>query len=73
MRLNPPRMQNSFSLMKRKANKREKEGDRGKCPKCHGVGQWLMPGDAHKSEGMVPCGFSNQYGYCNNGKWERKK
>lgn len=28
-----------------------------KCQVCDGKGQVLMPGDAHKSEGMVPCRF----------------
>lgn len=30
-----------------------------KCVVCDGTGQWLMPGDGHKSAGMVPCRHCN--------------
>jgi hypothetical protein len=26
------------------------------CPRCEGTGSYLMSGDAHRSEGIVPCG-----------------
>jgi hypothetical protein len=25
------------------------------CPRCHGSGEYLMQGNAHESEGIVPC------------------
>ena len=41
---------------------RNKE-ERPKCKRCGGKGSWLMPGDAHKSEGWVPCHSCGGTGY----------
>jgi hypothetical protein len=32
-----------------------KYSEREVCTACGGKGQYLMPGDAHRSEGIVPC------------------
>ncbi len=31
------------------------KAERESCPSCDGKGMWLMPPDAHRSEGWVPC------------------
>lgn len=42
------------------------------CPACNGSGSFLMPGDAHKSEGWVPCSWNKTINgkrfYCSRGK-----
>lgn len=40
-------------------NRRYLNGDR--CPACGGTGKREMERDAHRSGGIVPCGFSTSY------------
>lgn len=47
-------------VTKRSFPKPKRKKPRELCNICHGKGEYLMPGDAHRSTGWVPC-------HCNNG------